>query len=228
MYHALKWMEPISLIAVPVVLFLCAYFAAENTALLSIAVAVCALLPFFLRFEMKKPRPRDMMPVAVLSAIAVAGRIVFAPFPNFTPVSAIVIVTAVCFGRQSGFLAGALAALASNLFFGQGAWTPWQMYAWGIVGFLAGLLNERGLFKKDFLIYMYGALSSFLFGFIMDSWYIVGFVSPITWQGALAAYLAGIPFNLAHCISTVVFLVLILAAWGKKLKRIKTKFGLQT
>ncbi|MEA5004409.1 MAG: DUF6580 family putative transport protein [Christensenella sp.] len=227
MYKVLKWIEPVSLITVPVVLLLCALFEAENAALLSIVVAICALLPFFLRYELKKPRPRDMMPIAVLAAVAVVGRIVFAPFPNFTPVSAVVIVTAVCFGRQSGFLTGALAALASNLFFGQGAWTPWQMYAWGMVGFFAGLLNEKGFFKKDSLIYIYGAVSAFLFGFIMDSWYVVGFVSPITWQGALAAYLAGIPFNLSHCVSTVVFLVLILVPWGKKLRRIKIKFGLQ-
>lgn len=227
MYNALKWIESVSMAAVPAVLLLCALLGADHAALLSILVAGCALLPFFLRYEMAKPRPRDMMPVAVLAAVAAVGRIVFAPFPNFTPVSAVVIVAAVCFGRQSGFLTGVLAALASNLFFGQGAWTPWQMYAWGIVGFFAGLLQEKGFFKKNSTVYIYGAVSAFLFGFIMDSWYIVGFVTPITWQGALAAYLAGAPFNLSHCISTVFFLILILAPWGKKLKRIKTKFGLR-
>ena len=212
---------------VPAAMIACILLQSLQTALLSTLVLLAALTPFFLAFERQKPRPRDFMPVVVLTALSVTGRLLFAALPNFKPVSAIVILAGVCFGRQSGFLTGTLSALVSNLFFGQGPWTPWQMYAWGIVGFFAGLLQEKGFFKKNSTVYIYGAVSAFLFGFIMDSWYIVGFVTPITWQGALAAYLAGAPFNLSHCISTVFFLILILAPWGKKLKRIKTKFGLR-
>ena len=138
----LAWMEPVLLVLVPAVLILCAYFQVENTALLSLMTVVLALVPYFLRFERRHPRPRDIMPIVVLAAIAAVGRILFAPFPNVKPVTAIVIVSGACLGPQSGFLTGALAALSSNLFFGQGPWTPWQMYAWGLAGYLAGLLGR--------------------------------------------------------------------------------------
>ena len=130
---------------VPAAMIACILLQSLQTALLSTLVLLAALTPFFLAFERQKPRPRDFMPVVVLTALSVTGRLLFAALPNFKPVSAIVILAGVCFGRQSGFLTGALSALVSNLFFGQGPWTPWQMYAWGLMGALPLLsTNETG------------------------------------------------------------------------------------
>lgn len=226
MNRAIKLAEPIMLIAVPAALLLCAIYQVENTALLTIAVAIAGLVPFFMRFEISRPRPRDIMPIVVLAAIAAAGRIIFAPFPNIKPVSAIVIVSALCFGKQSGFLTGALAALASNMFFGQGPWTPWQMYSWGLIGYLAGVFNSVGVFRKNIFVYIYGFVSALIYGFILDSYYIVGFIYPVTLQSAIAGYLAGLPFSMVHAAATVVFLVPILGPWKKALERVKTKFGI--
>ena len=225
MNSVLKVIEPILLAAVPAVLLLCALYGVQATALLSFATVLAALIPFFLRFERQRPRPRDLMPIVVLSAIAAVGRILFAALPNFKPVSAIVIVSAVCFGRQSGFLTGALAALSSNMFFGQGAWTPWQMYAWGLIGYLAGALNEHGCFRRRIVVYVFGFLSALIYGLVMDSWHIVGFIRPLSWQTALVAYGTGFPFNLSHGVATVVFLLLTLSPWCRILQRIKTKYG---
>ena len=140
-------MELVAIVAVPVVLVACAASGFEQTALLSLAVVLVSLGMFFAGFEGSRPRMRDIMPVVVLAALAAAGRILFAPFPDFKPVSAIAIIAGVAFGRRSGFMVGALAALASNFFFGQGPWTPWQMYAWGLIGYLAGALVQTGLFS---------------------------------------------------------------------------------
>lgn len=226
MNRFLKVTEPLFLLLVPAVLLICAFCQIEQTALLSILAAAVAVVPFFLRFENKKPRPRDIMPIVVLAAIASVGRIIFAPLPNFKPVSAIVIVSGVCFGKEGGFLTGALAAIGSNMFFGQGPWTPWQMYAWGLLGYLAGVLNDKGFFEKKPVIYIFAFLSAFLYGFIMDSWYIVGFISPITWQSALSGYGAGVPFNFSHAVSNVIFLLPIYKPWCKKIRRIQTKYGI--
>ena len=146
-HHVALAAELAAIIAVPVVLVACAASGFEQTALLSFAVVLVSLGVFFAGFEGARPRMRDIMPVVVLAALAAAGRILFAPFPDFKPVSAIAIIAGVAFGRRSGFMVGALAALASNFFFGQGPWTPWQMYAWGLVGYLAGVLAQTGLFS---------------------------------------------------------------------------------
>lgn len=226
MQRTLKVLEPVSLVAVFAVMVLCAIYGIENAALLTLAVVVAALLPFLLRFEIQKPRPRDIMPIVVLAAIAAVGRILFAPFPNFKPVSAIVIVTGIYFGRQNGFLCGAFAALVSNMFFGQGAWTPWQMYGWGLMGYLAGVLQDVGAFKKQFFIYIYGAAISFVFGMLLDSWFLIGFLGDVTPASVAATFFAGVPFDISHAVSTVVFLALVILPWGKKILRVKEKYGL--
>lgn len=133
-------LEALSICATPAILVACTLTDTDQTALLSLAVVLASLGVFFATYEFSAPRLRDIMPTVVLAALAAAGRILFAPIPDFKPVSAIAIIAGVVFGRKSGFMVGALAALASNFFFGQGPWTPWQMYAWGLVGYGAGLL----------------------------------------------------------------------------------------
>ena len=216
----------ISLLLVPIALIACAYFDTEQTVLLTMFAVTTAIVPFFISFERSRPRPRDIMPIVVLSAIAAVGRIIFAPFPNFKPVSAIVIISGAALGSTSGFMTGALAALASNMFFGQGAWTPWQMYAWGLIGFIAGCLQRMGVFRRRTFVYIYGFVSALLYGFITDSFYIVGFISEITWHSALAGYAAGLPFTLTHAVATVVFLIPTYAPWCRKIERVRLKYGI--
>lgn len=197
----------------------------DQTALLSLGVVVGALVVFFARFETSKPALRQIMPTVVLAALAAAGRILFAALPDFKPVSAIAIIAGAAFGRQAGFMVGALAALVSNLFFGQGPWTPWQMCAWGLIGYFAGVLADRGAFERRPVLYVYGFAAPLLYGFLLNSYYIVGFVHPLTWQTALLAYGAGLPFDLVHGAATVVFLAVLYQPWRKKLDRIKRKYG---
>lgn len=212
---------------VPAAMIACILLQSLQTALLSTLILLAALTPFFLAFERQKPRPRDFMPVVVLTALSVTGRLLFAALPNFKPVSAIVILAGVCFGRQSGFLTGALSALVSNLFFGQGPWTPWQMYAWGLMGYVAGALASTKLFRRPWVVLLYGFLASFGYGFLMNSWMLFSFVHPVTWQAALATYGAALAFDAAHAVSTVAFLSVTLLPWQKELRRIRQKYGVR-
>ena len=95
---------------------------------ISLLIIICAMIPFFMVFEKRKPQARELIIIATLSAIAVAGRAAFFMLPNFKPVCAIVIIAGVCFGAESGFLVGAVSGFVSNCFFGQGSHTPWQMF----------------------------------------------------------------------------------------------------
>ena len=218
--------EAAVLVAVPVVLFLCAWFQVEQAAILSLVVAAGAILIFFASYEASRPALRQIMPTVVLGALAAAGRVLFAAIPDFKPVSAICILAGVVFGPQSGFMTGALAALVSNFFFGQGPWTPWQMYAWGLVGYLAGVLGRRGWLDRLPVLYTYGFCSGLLYGLLLNGWYAIGYVHPITWPAVVAAYLAGLPYDLVHSAATVVFLAVLYAPWRRKLQRIKRKFDL--
>lgn len=221
-----KVAEAVALIAVPIVLIACTVMGFEGTAFLSMLVVLASLGLFFLGYEGSKPRLRDVMPTVVLAALACAGRILFAPFPSFKPVSAIAIIAGIVFGRKNGFMVGAIAALVSNFFFGQGAWTPWQMYAWGLLGYLAGALANTSLFKKPIAVYVFGFLSALLYGFILNVWSMIGFYHPQTFAQTLLLFSTAIPFDIVHGVSTVLFLLALYMPWKRKLYRIKAKYGL--
>ena len=222
----LRALEPLALVAVPAALIACAFLGIEQSALLTVVVAVGAIAVFFASFEASRPALRQVMPTVVLAALAAAGRVLFAPFPDVKPVSAICIVAGAVFGRRCGFMVGALAALVSNFFFGQGPWTPWQMYAWGLVGYVAGALAARGWLDRTPVLLGYGFLSALLYGLLLNGWYVIGFAHPITWPTIVAAYGAGLPFDLVHGAATVVFLAALYVPWRRKLTRIKRKFAL--
>lgn len=231
--------ETVALLAPLAALLTCAYLQIEQSGLLTLLVGCAALAVSFCGFEAGRPALRQIMPTATLGALAAAGRILFAPIPDFKPVSAICIIAGAVFGKHSGFMVGALAALCSNFFFGQGPWTPWQMYAWGLVGYVAGVLTNNGVFALSerlgahgpslgtVVLLCYGFLSGLGYGFILNSWYIVAFLVPVTWQGALAAYLAGLPLDLVHSVATVIFLSALYLPWKRKLERIKRKYVLR-
>jgi len=223
----LKISESVMLVIVPLVLFLCTKFEVSSATLLTLFAAVTSFVPFFIRFERQRPTPAEIMPVAVLSAVAIVGRIALNPIPNFQPVSALVILTGIFFGRQSGYLMGAFTALISNMILGQGLWTPWQMYAWGLMGFVAGLLAEKGVLglNRKWLVYVYGVLASLLYGLLLDTWFLAAFVSDVNVGSATAAYSAGLVFGVSHISATVLFLALTLVPFGKKIARIKIKYG---
>ena len=224
----LALLEVPALAAVPLVLGVCAYFQVEQGALLTVVVAFAAVGVFFASFEASRPALRQIMPTVVLAALAAAGRMLFAPVPDFKPVSAICILAGAVFGRRSGFLVGALAALVSNFFFGQGPWTPWQMYAWGLIGYLGGVMAQVGLFRSKAVLLGFGFLSGPLYGVIINLWSIVGFYHPETLAQAAIIYAAALPFDVLHDAATLVFLLALYLPWQRKLARVKRKFGLVT
>ncbi len=218
--------EAFALLGVPATLAACELAGVYQTALLSLAVVVAALTALFAQYEASKPRLRDIMPVAVLAALAAAGRILFAAFPSFKPVTAVAVIAGAVFGRRSGFMVGALAALASNFFFGQGPWTPWQMYAWGLAGYGAGLLAQAGLAERPGAVVAYGFAASLGFGFIMNCWTYLGFVHASAGVGLLAVCASSLPFDAVHGIATAAFLVALYLPWRRKLLRVERRYGL--
>ena len=149
------------LLAIPVTIFIgTTYLKDEKFLFISLLVLLECMLPFFLIFEGRKPQPRELVIIAVMCAIVIAGRSAFAPLPQIKPVLALVIISGVAFGTESGFMVGAVTMLVSNIYFGQGAWTPWQMFAAGIIGFIAGILFQKGFLRRS-----RGALC--VFGFIV-------------------------------------------------------------
>ncbi len=196
--------------------------------LLSLALVVYAMIPFAMVFEGRRPQARELVLLACLSALAVAGRAAFFMAPNFKPVAAVVIITGVVFGGESGFLVGAVSMLVSNFLFGQGPWTPWQMFAMGLIGFLAGILYRKGRLKpKKAVLCLFGfAATLFVYGGIMNFASLMMGTAEFTWAGLLAVYIAGAPVDTVHAVSTVLFLWIGAKPLMEKLQRMKIKYGM--
>lgn len=195
---------------------------------ISMLIILETLIPFCMMFEKRRVKASELVIISALCAIATIGRTAFFMIPEFKPTLAIIIITGVCFGYEAGFLVGALTGFISNFFFGQGPWTPYQMFSLGIIGMMAGMVFKLQILKKyRLIISLFGFLSAFLvYGFIMNSASIVMVQSKITWEMVITSCLMGMPFDLIHAISTFVFLFVISLPFIEKLERIKIKYGL--
>ena len=195
----------------------------------AIAVLIECILPFFLVFEGRKPKARELVLIAVLCAMGVAGRMAFFMLPQFKPVMALVIIAGVSLGGETGFLVGAVTMLASNVLFSQGPWTPWQMFCMGIVGFLAGILFRKGFLRRSrAALAAFGAFAAvFLYGGIINPASALMYsAESINWRIVLGYYITGLPMDLVHGAATAIFLWLGAEPMLEKLDRIKTKYGL--
>lgn len=217
------------LLMIPFTLFVGNYYlGGKKYYFIALMILFETMLPFFLIFEGRKPQARELVIVASLCAIAVAGRAMFFMLPNFKPVMAITIISGVAFGGETGFLVGAMTMLASNVMFSQGPWTPWQMFAMGIVGFLAGVLYRKGfLLRSKLSLCVFGALSAvIIYGGIMNSASALMASEQLS-AGVLLSYLvSGFPVDCVHGAATWLFLWFAAEPFLEKLDRIKVKYGL--
>jgi energy-coupling factor transporter ATP-binding protein EcfA2/uncharacterized membrane protein len=219
----------IFILAIPLTIYVGVYlFGDRKYYFISMLIILETMVPFALVFEGRKPQARELVIIAALCAIAVAGRAAFFMLPQFKPVVTLVIIAGVACGGEAGFLVGALTGFVSNMFFGQGPWTPWQMFALGLIGFMAGLLFRKGLLRRGRLpLAVFGGLAAFfIYGGIMNPTMILMLQTTPTWEMFLLAYLQGLPFDLVHAAATVFFMLIISQPLLEKLDRIKVKYGL--
>ena len=118
-------------------------FKGREYYLVAILIIVISIFLFMWSFEKRKPKTREVVVLAVMTGIATLGRVMFFMLPQFKPCVAIIIITGIMLGKQAGFLCGALTAFVSDFFFGQGPWTPWQMFAFGIIGFISAIVFQK-------------------------------------------------------------------------------------
>ena len=196
-----------------------------DKALLIAYLTVGAVLFFMLLLIEKKKLPLStFLPVVVMVPIGSIGRIVFGFIPNVQPVTVIVVLMGLCYNPESGFLTGALSALVSNMVMGQGPWTLWQMLAWGLIGFLAGICGKIKPLKTLWFAVPFAAISAFLFSIITDTWTVLTLGEGMTLGSALSVFGAGLLFNIPHAVFNAVLCALLFVPMNKRLTRIKTKY----
>ncbi len=205
------------------------YMEDRHYNIVAFLVLIECMLPFMLVFEGRKPKARELVTIAVLCAIGIAGRGLFFMLPQFKPVLALTVIAGVAFGGEVGFLAGAMTMLTSNMIFGQGPWTPWQMFAMGIIGFFAGVLFKKGWLRRTRAsLSVFGALTAvIIYGGIMNpATVIMSSSEALKWEMIISSYVTGLPMDLVHAFGTVIFLMLAAEPMLEKMDRVKVKYGI--
>lgn len=195
--------------------------------LISTLVIAEIMLPLFVSMEMRKPDARELCIIAVMAALAAVSRAVFAFVPGFKPITGIIMITGIAFGAEAGFLTGALGVFASNFMFGQGPWTPWQMFAYGFAGFFAGLVfHRRRQWCKPWVLCIFGFFSILLLvGPMLDTCTVFTVMTEFDWEGMILIYGQGIPINTLHGLGCAVTLLLVGNPFVEKLDRLRLKYG---
>ncbi len=218
--NAVKISVPFLLIPVLVILG-AAVFEERRHLIVSTGVAVLALLLFAAGYEKKPTGSRRMIIASVMTALCIAGRFI----PVFKPITALTVITAIYLGGEAGFLVGAMSALLSNFYFGQGPWTPFQMLAWGMIGLLAGLLANP-LKQYKWLLLAYGILAGVLYSLVMDIWTVIWYDGSFRAELYLAAFVTALPHTIMYSVSNFIFLWFAAKPFGEKLERVKIKYGI--
>jgi len=191
----------------------------------SLVVLGLALVAGFAWYERTHPTARVLALVATLAALAALGRIAFAPLPNIKPTTDIVLLTGYALGGAPGFAVGAVAALASNVFFGQGPWTPWQMCAWGGVG-IGGALLARAAGRElgRGALAAACALAGVGYGVVMNLHLWVTYSGDHSLAALGAYFTTSFPFDLAHVVGNVLFCLVFGPALVRALTRYRQRF----
>ena len=212
---------------IPATLFLGTKLSGRSYYITGTLIILELMIPFFMAFEGRRPQARELVVMAVMCALAIAGRVVI-PIPNFKAAYAIIMIAGIAFGPEAGFMVGAITAFASNFFYGQGPFTPWQMFGYGAGGMLAGFLFRKGwLPRKNWVMGAFGFLAVLLWvGPLLDCASIFLLLPKINWPSVAATFLSGFYVNVSQGLCTGLVLYLLGNALLEKLDRIKQKYGM--
>lgn len=194
----------------------------------SVLIILCAIIPFFAFFEKRKVKTGEIVITAMMTALAVASRSAMLFVPQVKPTAALVIVTAISFGPNVGFLTGALSMFLSNFIFGQGMFTPFQMLGMGLTGFLCGLIfSGKKYYNNRLAVSIIGGIITFaVYGLIVDSCSVFMLSSDPSIKTALPIFASGVTFNVIHGITTALLLFFINKPMADKFIRLRTKYGI--
>lgn len=214
-------------LAIPLTLYLGSIMTGRSYYLTGTLIVMELMIPFFMSFEGNRPQARGLVITAVMCALAIVARVAI-PIPHFKAIFAVVMLAGIGLGPETGFVVGAVAAFVSNFYYGQGAYTPWQMMAYGAGGMLAGFSFAKGrLPQKPVMMAVFGFFAVILWvGPLLDLSSVFMMLTTYTFQAVMSIFISGFQVNVSQAVCTVLVMLLFGKPMLNILNRIKLKFGL--
>jgi len=196
-----------------------------NWGVIATILVILTTVAFFFEFEAAAVSSKEIALVAMLGTISAVLRVPFAAIPNVQPCTYLIICTGYVFGPVAGFTVGAITALVSNFFLGQGPWTLYQMIAWGLAGVSTGYLSRFSMNTR--LLVVFGILWGYLFGWITNIWFWTAFVYPLNLNTFILTQVNTIWFDTFHAIGNGIFLGILGMKTIAILQRFKRRFSVE-
>lgn len=196
-------------------------------------IIVVILVSYGISFERRKPGAKELVMISTLSAIAIVSRVAFIWIPHFKPMLGIIMLSAILLGPYKGFMIGAISVFVSNMIFGQGPWTPWQMLDFGLCASIIGALFRRSdpgdiTFSRTILIAIIGFIVTVLIaGPLLDIYSMMSFLATFNYESVLGVLLAGFPVNLMHGCAVFLTLLIFTKPAMRIFSRLELKYGLK-
>ena len=211
---------------IPLTLFLGDKLPGKGYYITGVLIIIELSVPFFMMFEKRKPQARELVVLAVMIALAVIGRVAI-PIPHFKAAFAIIMLTGIAFGPEAGFIVGAITAFASNFFYGQGAYMPWQMMAYGAGGMLAGFVFIKNKIRKPWVMAIFGFFANvFWIGPLLDTSHIFIMMPEPNFASLTASLASGFPVNVSQGLCTAIMMFVFGKPLLEELDRVKQKYGM--
>ena len=187
-------------------------FKDQKYNLVIILLVTLSCLPFYFKYEHDRPKTREIIILTIMIALTVISRIIFMVMPSFKPVTVMVIICGIVFGRASGFMCGSLSALISDFVF-------------GIIGYIAGIFSKQ-LHNDKYFLYGYSIVCGIGYSLIMDLWSVLAIENSFNFTRYLAIVLTSLPVMLIYIVSNIVFMFLLSKIMFQILQRVKVKYGI--
>jgi len=213
------------LICIPLTIFFGSKLPGRNHYVTGLIIFFELLVPFLMAFG-RRPQTRETVVIVILCAFAILSRLV--PIPHFKPAFAVIMLSGMAFGPEVGFMVGAVSAFLGNFFAGQGAYTPWQMLAYGAGGMLAGFIYQKRLLpRKPVVMAVFGFIMCVVWiGPLLDLSTIILMLDEISWASASSVFRSGLPVNLMQGLCTFIVMLLFGKPVLEKLDRVKLRYGM--
>ena len=186
-------------------------------------IMIECMVPIYMNFEKNAAKSPLIVTIAVYCALIVASRAMFYMFPEIKPVTALVVIAGAIFGADTGFFIGSTSMLVSNMYFGEGPWTPWQMFCWGLIGFFSGIIFRRKTYSV--MLAVYGFIAAIIiYGGVMNPAAAIMSGAYEGFSELIPYYISGFPIDIIRGIATFVFVILLYRPINEKLERVLVKY----
>ena len=175
-------------------------------------------------YKIKSMSVKDIAMIGIMAAVLETSKIVLSFLPNIELVSLLIIVYTLNLGFKRTAIIILIFDFVETLIWGIGIWTISYLYVWLILSFVTYCFrNESKKPGSKWTFTIISAIFGLAFGQLcaITTCLVGGLSTAVAW------WISGIPYDIAHCIGNAVICYLLFEPVCRMLKKICIKSRIQ-